>query len=67
MILLDFFFTIYIKASRNLKLKQHEFHSNEVNRNGRTALLIDHHQSINNNNHNNTTTPTSEMFLRIFS
>ncbi|CAF0950590.1 unnamed protein product [Rotaria sordida] len=29
------------QISRNIKIKQQEFHSNEINRNGRTALLID--------------------------
>ncbi|CAF2961790.1 unnamed protein product [Rotaria sp. Silwood2] len=37
------------QTSRNLKLKQQEFHSNEINRNGRTALLIDNQEKSDNN------------------
>jgi len=33
--------------SKNSKVKQKEFNSNEINRNGRTALLIDNHEKLN--------------------
>ncbi|CAF1198245.1 unnamed protein product [Adineta steineri] len=36
-----------IKDSKNIKIKQQEYHANEYNRNGRTALLIDNHEKLN--------------------
>ncbi|CAF3516923.1 unnamed protein product [Rotaria sp. Silwood1] len=36
------------QTSRNLKLKQQEVNSNEINRNGRTALLIDNQEKSDN-------------------
>lgn len=39
----------FLKDSRNVKFKQQDTHSNEVNRTGRTALLIDNLQKIDKN------------------
>ncbi|CAF1582470.1 unnamed protein product [Rotaria magnacalcarata] len=49
------------QTSRNLKLKQQEMHSNEVNRNGRTALLIDNQQKFDKN-FTITSTQTPKLF-----
>jgi hypothetical protein len=56
----DFFYEkfFFFKASRNFKVKQHEFYSTEVNRNGRTAFLIDQYQKMSKNE---TSTSTNEF------